>query len=93
MNNLFLKEKDGLLYNENDCGTSIYLCTASAPCACFCHSSYLADCLYIYIYIYIFYVSPYPSLRSLPFLQKRLKVLLGPVFVGLQLVTQQFAIL
>ena len=42
VNNLFLKEKDYLLYNENDCGTSIYLCTASAPCACFCHSSYLA---------------------------------------------------
>ena len=34
VNNLFL--------SENDCGTSIYLCTASAPCACFCRSSYLA---------------------------------------------------
>ena len=27
------------------------------------------DCLYVYL----FYVSPYPSLRSLPFFQKRLK--------------------
>ena len=39
---IYFSRKKTACYTMKLTGTSIYLCTASAPCACFCHSSYLA---------------------------------------------------